>query len=281
MSRRRRHQPDSLELLLDTMCNTFGGIIMIALLIALLSRDTDANASATQSFRKQLEQAERQTAEAERLQKTILETTDTNVITALALLKERDELRRRVEHEKAALASNVTLQATLSAKNDPEELKRLLDQKSAREKESQTLLQDLQRETQAHQRQLRLPRERVTGKRTFYYIVRFSQIFPVHMMRNGQRELNRETLEWEVSPQGESVTPLRNAGIDLPTFARSLNDVPGQTFSIHFLAYNDSFPLFLAARQIPLARGFNTGWEFLSGDKPVVFSARGQAPPAL
>src|SRR5215218_408098 len=112
MSRRRRHQPDSLELLLDTMCNTFGGIIMIALLIALLSRDTDADANGTQSFRKQLEQAERQTVEAEKLRSKILDSADTNVVAALAMLKERDELQRKLDEDRAVIESNATLQAS-------------------------------------------------------------------------------------------------------------------------------------------------------------------------
>lgn len=41
MSRRKQEQPDSLEMLLDTMCNAFGGIILIAILLALLARSSD------------------------------------------------------------------------------------------------------------------------------------------------------------------------------------------------------------------------------------------------
>jgi hypothetical protein len=36
MSFRRQHRGDSLDLLLDTMCNTFGGIILLAVLVTLL-----------------------------------------------------------------------------------------------------------------------------------------------------------------------------------------------------------------------------------------------------
>lgn len=40
MSRRIRQQSgDSLDLLLDTMCNLFGGIVFIALLVAMLAGD--------------------------------------------------------------------------------------------------------------------------------------------------------------------------------------------------------------------------------------------------
>ena len=281
MSRRRRQQLDSLELLLDTMCNTFGGIIMIALLIALLSRDTDADASAAQLFRKQLEQVQERTSEAERLQKQLLKEPDTNVVKAVALLKERDELQRKIAEQQRAIESNSVAQANIAATNDPGQLDRLVTLKRAQEKEAKELEEQIRRETQARQRQLRLPKERVTGKRTFYFITRFGKIYPVHLMREGRRELNYQTLDWTSAAQGESATPRREAGVDLQTFARLLNEVPGQTYSIHFLTYNDSFPLFLAARQVPLARGYDTGWEFLSEDKPVVFSSRGEAPPAL
>jgi hypothetical protein len=281
MSRRRRHQPDSLELLLDTMCNTFGGIIMIALLIALVSRDVDADSKNIQSFRKQLEQAQQQTAEAEKLRKRILENADTNVVTAVALLKEREELQERIEADRQQLASNTTLQASISATNDPGELERLLAQKEARQREERAIEEQIQREIQSRQRQLRLPRERVTGKRTFYVIARHGRVYPVYLMRNGERERNQQSIDWGSTVDGDSATPRPGAGIDAPLLARILNDVQAQTYSIHFLVYDDSFPAFLAARKIPLARGYDTGWEFLSQDKPIVFSSRGEAPRAL
>jgi len=41
MKKRRIRGPgDSLDLLLDTICNSFGGIIFIACLVAILARDT-------------------------------------------------------------------------------------------------------------------------------------------------------------------------------------------------------------------------------------------------
>ena len=41
MSKRSIRQEDSLEMLLDTMCNAFGGLILIAILIAILARTSD------------------------------------------------------------------------------------------------------------------------------------------------------------------------------------------------------------------------------------------------
>jgi hypothetical protein len=42
MGRRRSNKPDSLELLLDTICNTFGGVLFIAILVVMLLRQTSS-----------------------------------------------------------------------------------------------------------------------------------------------------------------------------------------------------------------------------------------------
>lgn len=43
MARRRSAKQDSLELLLDTICNTFGGVLFIAILVVLLLQQTGAS----------------------------------------------------------------------------------------------------------------------------------------------------------------------------------------------------------------------------------------------
>src|SRR4051812_32206585 len=99
MSRRRREQPDSLELLLDTMCNTFGGIIMIALLIALLSRDPSQSDAAqrAENVQRQVQSIAQQTTEAERLHQRLLQSADPSTTNTLNLLSQRDELRQRID----------------------------------------------------------------------------------------------------------------------------------------------------------------------------------------
>jgi hypothetical protein len=278
MSRRRQHQPDSLELLLDTMCNTFGGIIMIALLIALLSRDASSE-NATDHIQRLLESIEQRTAEAQQLQQR-LQISEPETTAAFELLTQRDELRRSTETERQTIQSNNTALAAMP-QVDPAEAERLVAQLQAKTNEVQTLQQQIEREMQARQRALRLPRERATGKKTYYFIVRFGRIYPVHAMRDGRRELNTQTLDWRQTAGGETATPKAGLGFDVPTFARLFAEIPAQTYSIHFIVYNDSFPIFLAARQVPMARNYDTGWEFLPEDRPVIFSSRGEAPPAL
>jgi hypothetical protein len=44
MNIRRRSLTDSLQLLVDTICNLFGSIVIISLLMSLLSKDTSTDA---------------------------------------------------------------------------------------------------------------------------------------------------------------------------------------------------------------------------------------------
>lgn len=286
MKRRRHSNPDSLELLLDTMCNTFGGIIMIALLIALLSRDASSENSTQQpeNLQRQTESIEQQTTEADRLRQRLLQGSDPNISQTFKLLSDRDELRQQIESRRANIQSNQSVLASIPF-IDPAEIERLQSELESRTNELKILQQQIERDTQARQRALRLPRERAIAKKTHYLIVRYGKIYPVHTLREGQRELNTQTLAWSQSPGGETASPKREMGLDtatgLPILARLFNDIPSQTYSIHFLVYADSFPAFLAARQIPLGRNYDTGWEFLTEDRPVVFSSQGQAPPAL
>jgi hypothetical protein len=278
MSRRRQHQPDSLELLLDTMCNAFGGIIMIALLIALLSRDASSE-TATDHIQRLLQSIEQQTTEAQQLQQR-LKISEPNTTAAFELLTQRDELRQRIEAARHMIRSNTTALAAIP-QIDPAETERLVAQLQSKTNDVQTLQQQIEREMQARQRALRLPRERATGKKTYYFIVRFGRIYPVHAMRDGRRELNTQTLDWRHAEGGETAVPKAGLGFDVPTFTRLFAEIPSNTYSIHFIVYNDSFPMFLAARQVPVSRNYDTGWEFLPEDRPIIFSSRGEAPPAL
>ncbi|MDR1484612.1 MAG: hypothetical protein LBT09_07285 [Planctomycetaceae bacterium] len=49
MKRRRNSPQSSLELFLDTICNTFGGILLIAILVAVQIRQTEGNIETTES----------------------------------------------------------------------------------------------------------------------------------------------------------------------------------------------------------------------------------------
>lgn len=286
MSLRRQMHYDSLQLMLDSTCNTFGGFIMISLLMALLSGDTLSNSSTaeqTADRAKQIQQLQSDIVAAQAFQAQM----QTNLQAAsslIALATERDSLQKQVESDQLVAKSNLTVAATV-ASTAPEAIPTDTSdlRKTTLLAEIKVLNEQLDRTRQLHQRQLRLPRERVTSKRAFYFIVRYGRIYPIHVLQGGARSLNTETIRWTASADGKVATPVRDAppSLSVPPFALQLRDIPKETYAIHFLVYDDSFATFLAARQLPLAAGFDTGWEFFNAERPVIFSAGGEAPHAL
>lgn len=278
MNIRHRSLTDSLQLLVDTICNLFGSIIIISLLMALLSKDPTTDATPAQrqeNWRNQIQQTQSELDEARRLQSTIAPNRED---------RRRLDLAAEIAQLKSVTESNLVLLRT-NAAPPLESAEDILGRKSALESELTTLSNQLAQAKLANTRQLRLPRERVTGKKTWYFICRFGKVYPVHIMRDGRRELNNQTLDWRETADGETATPRREFGFDPATgmaaLTRLFSEIATQTYSIHFLVYNDSFPAFLSARQVPLSRNFDTGWEFLTEQRPVVFSSHGEAPPAL
>lgn len=282
MNIRRRSLTDSMQLLVDTICNLFGSIVIISLLMAVIAKDVppDASANASADLQRQIQQAQSQLDESRHFQSTVQPSAEDAQRLALA---------DRINELKTIVASNLTLIQTNATHTNvnapPVPIENLLQEKSKLESQLAALTNQLGQLKQANTRQLRLPRERATGKKTCYFICRFGKIYPVHVMLNDRRELNTQTLDWRRTPEGEIATPKRELGYDpatgLAAFTRLFNEIPAQTYSVHFLVYDDSFPAFLTARQIPLARNFDTGWEFFTDDRQVIFSASGEAPPAL
>lgn len=219
MSRRRHHsRPDSLELLLDTMCNTFGGIILIALLIALISREASSDSTQQQrqeTLQQRIQQAQKQLTDAEQLRDRLQkDNADPEVAAKIDLLRKRDEIRLENELNKVVIQSNQTANASVEVSFDPKAVETLQAELETQTNQIRVVTDQLLREGQLRQRQVRLPRERATGKKTAYYILRFGKIYPVHILNEGRRELNSQTLAWRRTPEGEVVTPRRDLGLD-------------------------------------------------------------------
>jgi hypothetical protein len=286
MSIRRRSLTDSLQLLVDTICNLFGSIVIISLLMAVVSKDTTTDAAAasarTAELRRQVEQTQSELDDARRLQSRL--TTDTNDLQRLSLAAQIAELKTISASNEAFLKTNALTIAQLPHA-EPASMDDLLKRKSALGSDLKSITNQISRLKQASVRQLRLPREHATGKKTCYIIVRYGKLYPVDFISGDHRELNTQTLDWRETADGQTAIPRRDLGLDtaagLTAFARLFNDIPAATYSIHFLVYEDSFAAFLTARKIPLARNYDTGWEFFAEGRPIIFSSSGEPPPAL
>jgi hypothetical protein len=309
MNLRRQHPKDSLDLLLDTMCNAFGGIILLAVLVALLARQhpnsTGNSPDSSEMLARRIAQAE-QTLGQTRTFITELARQATNpaIQQRVGLLSQRRALQDQI----ALLRSEADLerkhQSDETSSADPAkrllELKAQLAQSMADRvsasnslttvvKENQRLrerLFDVRRQMVAAQEEvtqrLRLPKERNTGKDVFNIIVQHGRIFP---LRNADNERNRTSLTWQETAQSVTPIPIPGKGLDPRHDSRTLkelfNALPRQNFYIAFYVFEDSFAAFNEAKRIAVSSGLDYGWMPLeTKEAPISFGAIGTRPKA-
>jgi len=314
MSRRTISQPDSLEMLLDTMCNTFGGIILIALLIALLARDTKVKEAETRAVTENEAMLQRRIASVEkdladvRAQQTALErqARESAQSGLLSMIEARQRLRQlrggladvlRNAHQKldagpAANAGQVEqairqmLQKLNASEQRQTEARALETSLKERQRELQlTLQQDSNRLAQAIARRvqrLRLPREHATTKTHLYVIVRYGRLYPFLVYRDGEPERNTTSLRWiDETPTTRRVEPLPTLGVPVTNegaLAPFFRQFPADSLYLVFEVYEDSFAAFIAAKAAAIAQGFEYTWQPRRNGE-VLRTGGGGAPP--
>ena len=316
MTRRQIQQGDSLEMLLDTMCNTFGGIILIALLIALLARETKVSEAETRrvtestaSLERQRDQAARELARTKQLQEELdARAADPAQASTLRLIVERERLRwmsaaldeaarAAAEAESAGSAASqekviAHLQA-MAATNRDAELKLIEERNLGRSllgrleelnRGVQTESNRLAQLTAQQVQRLRLPREHETTKTHLYVILRHGRVYPLYRFRNGEPERNTNSLRWEQeTPTTRRIEPIAGLGLDptggaagLAQFFRELS--PDRVYLV-FQVYEDSFAAFNLVKPAAVRQGLEYTWEPRRHDAPLRLGPAGPAPP--
>jgi hypothetical protein len=306
MNLRRKMPPDSLYLLLDTLCNAFGGIILLAVLVVLLtSKEKTQSSKAADSqemLQRRLAIAQTDLQKSQQLAASLkAKANDERFKQQVALLSTRKNLQDAIQQTRDTDAQNSKDIDTANAVDPSERLKFLnaqlaaaqahkLEAKNslaAAEENTQRLKQrlaDLERQVTAKldelQRPLRLPKEHETGKRVIYIIVRYGHIY---LCRNFDLSRNETDIDWTTTLTGETAEPRRGMGIDptgsiagLINFFKNMSD---DSVYVAFCVYEDSFPAFIRAKQLASDCGLAYGWEpFQISDGPVSFGAVGHTP---
>lgn len=317
MNRRVVQQTDSLEMLLDTMCNTFGGIILIALLIALLARDAKVSEAGQRRLTessgfllRQLEQAEKDLTRARTFRSDLeRRVTDPAQVSVLKLIEQREELRRTSQLLAAAsrtadqtltggaTASQARISERISqmnAENQASErelterrnlgaslLGRLAELKRGMQEESNRLAQVIARQVQ----RLRLPHERETTKTSVInLIVRYGRVYPVKYFSGGGVVTNTTSLRWQpVDTVTSRLDPVPGQGLNPETDAGAieqlLRDVPGDLVYLVFQVYEDSFGAFNTVKRAAVNRRLDYGWKPRRNEEVMTTGGAGEAPP--
>lgn len=235
MSFRRQSRGDSLDLLLDTMCNTFGGIIMLAVLVTLLSkqeRNGRATVDSEEMMRRRISEAELTLKESRAANANLVtEAGDPDTKKRLEAVVEKKALQAMLEvSARDAEAANAS--QPLAAQDAAARMAQLRDemakaaatrtdlsnQLSTAEINTRRLTaraSDLAKQAAALQsasvQKSRLPKEHSTSKSVVNVIVQYGKVYPVHTT-SGAR--NTAHVEFTKNGNGVTVRPLPGAGLD-------------------------------------------------------------------
>lgn len=304
-------ESDSLELLLDTLCNVFGGIVLIACLLAILPRQDmpppllpEEEATAAMLERRMTsaqEEISRIEAEIERL----LNSTDPKLAELQArrdsLKRTSDRLQSEIRKTQNQESGEAEALAIISQANPDllaERLKELKLEKSKIEgiesaatekiKFLEERIKNLQDEagklaggrTQA----VRFPRERRAASSPFPIIIRYGAIYPLNIGKDFGDNTAVTMIPFP-SEEGFQADPVKGSGIIHPEghkqLEATLRAAAKKGYYATLYLYPDSHKVFGELREVLAKESLTYGLEFVDADRKLAFSSEGTAPPEL
>ena len=90
---------------------------------------------------------------------------------------------------------------------------------------------------------------------------------------------NETDINWTSGIDNEIAEPIRGKGLDPNAVASYFNGLSSDDVYVAFCVFEDSFPVFIQARQSAIACGLSYGWDpFRNVDGPVSFGEIGHTP---
>jgi len=282
---RQDDEGGSLDMLLDTLCNTFGGIILIALLLAL-----SVNKKSVELYDKLVRTDDNQSdliREREQLRNSLVDLKDENIEILEDLEDDAYSKREEIEEIKDNLDDLNSDSSSLEklAQLEKEKLQDMLNIESTIEEERLTMEEELSRleaifEHQELSKELKkkpyrkvsLPQQKDTRKKPLPVIVAHGKMYPMISINIGSVEKNEEGLLWNQTPDDrfqvkvdpeKGVDPMNDDALDL--FLSSVRDAPRsvrQDFFLNLFVYSDSenFAIFYKIRDEAVLRKLDYNW---------------------
>lgn len=301
MNLRRKTPADSLYLLLDTLCNAFGGIILLAVLVVLLtSREKSLNPAATDSaelLQRRLEIAETNLQASLTLAASLeARARDGRLKEQMALLADRKDLADAIQAARDAATQKSGELDSVNAADPAERMKflkarlaavqrRKLDVQNRLDAEKETIgklkqrVPGLEEQVAAKvaetERRLRLPKEHDTGKHVMYVIVRYGRAYPC---QDADLNRNEVDIQWITIFSGESAVPDRSKGFLPDQMTPYFNSLSRKDSYVVFCVYEDSFSAYFRVREAAVDCGLAYGWEPFANTDPIVFGPMGHTP---
>jgi hypothetical protein len=294
---REEEEGGSLDMLLDTLCNTFGGIILIALLLAL-----SVNKKSVELHDKLVKTDDNKSElirEREQLKNSLLDLQDEQTLVLEDLEDEADRMREEIADTKDNLDdlnSDASAAETL-AKREKEKLENLKELELKEEEERLSLEEEVARlETiLEHQelsqelkkkpyRKVSLPQLKDTRKKPFPVIVAHGKMYPMLRFGIGKVDKNEDGLTWnQTADERFRIEVDPNKGVDpmneqiLEGFLSTVRNAPRsvrQSFFLNLFVFSDSesFGVFNKIRDEAVLRDLECNWVPIS-ELPLMLKA--------
>ncbi|MDO4558467.1 MAG: hypothetical protein Q4C47_05840 [Planctomycetia bacterium] len=289
MRRRGRGCGNSLELLLDTICNMFGGILFLAMLVTLLLQSSETLDRLSGQDQYQRAEVLRQTLaqltvdrdrlreSMERIRQQIESLITPELVENYRILRSAQVMRADLERQRKELADSVEQLRREIEVRTREQKRRERQEKELRE-EVRVAEESLVRYREQRTTSLRLPRMRSSGTSGYVGIVlRFGKAYfwhdPAALHRDELRLNERDFVVVENRGSRGLVTipdPLR--GLDptdpdeLRQFTTTLRSFPRSRWRVAFLVHDDSFETFQKLKSIAVNEGFEYQIAFDDGN---------------
>jgi len=269
--KRRRESASSLELLLDTICNTFGGVLFLAILVCVMLRGaprlkTLAASPSAESVAMQSRLAalagERDVLQASLRQRMRLQNRFSDAATEAAW-QERETLNARLAG--MLRARDEVLQATskLEQAAAAAEVASAEKELATAAAEAANARRALQVEVAARTQVARLPREHFTAKREIGMVIRFGRLYQwvkydAYGLQDG---LNTDEFVIVEERAGEMVTmPKPYSGVPIvpdqvPNLRAKLAKLDPTTRYVALAIWGDSFVQFPLLKSLLVERG--------------------------
>jgi len=279
MSRRTRSTGDSLDLLLDTVCNSFGGVVFISILIIVLLNLTSAEhqiTPPTPAAEAKLLTLQSTAAERQRQLKTLREAkrqldriADEFVDSdALDLVVQRDELKSD-NHELESDRSDV-MSSIATGQSRINRIARALAKLERKLEQARSEFDDAQKALEAEiamrSRTSKLPRQRTTNKQLVAFLLKGGRLCSVYRVEADGR-LVQNDLECRIIDRADgarSVEPRAAAGLKVdpkaqqqPAIAQRLAEFDRGRHFVAVVVWPDSFAHFEVVKRAIVASRFD------------------------
>ena len=280
--RRRREDASSLELLLDTMCNTFGGVMFIAIsLVVVISMVRSASRALEENAPRKLEQLQQELARLEReaaeSRESVEQRRELAGLLAAGPMREELEMLAAQEAKSAVLRADAAVRREALAKLRPEidglEAKRNAAEAARRELEQKLeIIRANLDSSPAGTLHFKVLRQ--SSRIPWFLVVRNGRVWRVGPGKRDGRDVPEPDVEFTVSGTMVSCTLKPGAGVPTladgkisPELRRILDVVPGNRVP-EFWVDPDSAKEFFTVREQLKQEKVMHGWgPALAGDR--------------